>query len=60
MSPSDPPMGLLLVDDHTIVREGLRRVLETASDAWQITEAGSGFQALQCLRERPSTCRCRA
>jgi DNA-binding NarL/FixJ family response regulator len=53
MSPSDPPMGLLLVDDHTIVREGLRRVLETASDAWQITEAGSGFQALQCLRERP-------
>jgi DNA-binding NarL/FixJ family response regulator len=53
MSPTDPRLGLLLVDDHTIVREGLRRVLETASDAWQITEAGSGFQALQCLRDRP-------
>jgi DNA-binding NarL/FixJ family response regulator len=46
-------LGLLLVDDHTIVREGLRRILETAGDAWQITEAGSGFQALECLRRQP-------
>jgi len=45
--------GLLLVDDHTIVREGLRRILDTAGDAWQITEAGSGFQALECLRRQP-------
>ena len=46
-------LGLLLVDDHTIVREGLRRILETAADPWQITEAGSGFQALECLRRQP-------
>jgi DNA-binding NarL/FixJ family response regulator len=46
-------LGLLLVDDHTIVREGLRRILEAAADAWQITEAGSGFQALECLRRQP-------
>jgi DNA-binding NarL/FixJ family response regulator len=46
-------LGLLLVDDHTIVREGLRRIIETAGDAWQITEAGSGFQALECLRRQP-------
>jgi DNA-binding NarL/FixJ family response regulator len=48
--PTDLRQGLLLVDDHTIVREGLRRILETVADEWQITEAGSGFQALECLR----------
>lgn len=46
----DPRRGLLLVDDHTIVREGLKRILEAVADEWQITEAGSGFQALECLR----------
>jgi DNA-binding NarL/FixJ family response regulator len=44
--------GLLLVDDHTIVREGLKRVLEPISGEWQITEAGTGFQALECLRRQ--------
>jgi len=44
--------GLLLVDDHTIVREGLRRILEAVADQWQIIEAGSGFQALECLRRQ--------
>jgi DNA-binding NarL/FixJ family response regulator len=44
--------GLLLVDDHTIVREGLRRILEAVADRWQISEAGSGFQALECLRRQ--------
>jgi two-component system invasion response regulator UvrY len=44
--------GLLLVDDHTIVREGLRRILEAVADEWQIIEAGSGFQALECLRRQ--------
>jgi DNA-binding NarL/FixJ family response regulator len=44
--------GILLVDDHTIVREGLRRILEAVADEWQIIEAGSGFQALECLRRQ--------
>ena len=48
-----PRRGLLLVDDHTIVREGLKRILEAVADEWQITEAGSGFQALECLRRAP-------
>ena len=43
-------LQLLLVDDHTIVREGLKRVLEPIADDWAITEAGTGFQALECLR----------
>lgn len=45
--------GLLLVDDHTIVREGLKRILEAVADEWQITEAGGGFQALECLKRAP-------
>jgi DNA-binding NarL/FixJ family response regulator len=48
--PGTGPSTVLLVDDHTIVREGLKRILETAADDWEITEAGSGFQALECLR----------
>ena len=46
-------LRVLLVDDHTIVREGLRRILEAVADQWQIIEAGSGFQALECLRGQP-------
>ena len=53
MPAPDTRHGLLLVDDHTIVREGLRRILETVSHEWQITGAGSGFQALECLRRAP-------
>jgi DNA-binding NarL/FixJ family response regulator len=45
-------LRLLLVDDHSIVREGLRRVLEAQSKGWSIAEASSGFQALDCLRQQ--------
>ena len=44
--------NLLLVDDHTIVREGLKRVLEPIAADWAITEVGTGFQALECLRRQ--------
>lgn len=47
------PRGLLLVDDHTIVREGVRRVLEPIAADWAITEAASAFQALELLRRQP-------
>ena len=43
---------LLLVDEHTVVREGLRRVLEGCGEGWSVVEAASGFQALECLREQ--------
>ncbi|MBE0548638.1 MAG: response regulator transcription factor, partial [Rubrivivax sp.] len=48
--PGPPAVRLLLVDDHTIVREGLKRVLEGTGEGWDITEEGSGFQALDSLR----------
>lgn len=55
MTPTDCPgrRGLLLVDDHTIVREGIRRILEPVASEWAVTEAGTGFQALECLRRLP-------
>lgn len=41
---------MLLVDDHTIVREGLRRVLDPIASNWALAEAETGFQALEFLR----------
>ena len=46
------PMHLLLVDDHQIVREGLKRLLASDENQWAITEVSSGHQALDCLRQR--------
>jgi DNA-binding NarL/FixJ family response regulator len=46
------PLQLLLVDDHSIVREGLKRVLALSSSLWTIAEAGTGFQALEVLRQQ--------
>ena len=50
--PMPAPRHLLIVDDHTIVREGLRRILEGTGE-WTVAEAGSGFQALELLRRQP-------
>jgi DNA-binding NarL/FixJ family response regulator len=44
------PRTLLLVDDHTIVREGVKRILEPLADDWAVLEAATAFQALECLR----------
>jgi DNA-binding NarL/FixJ family response regulator len=38
---------ILLADDHTIVRRGLRMVLETAPDLEVIAEAGDGIEAVE-------------
>lgn len=52
MSPAapNPLTRLLLVDDHTIVREGLKRILEAHCAEWQVAEASSAFQALEVMR----------
>lgn len=51
--PSPALLNLLLVDDHTVVREGLKRLIDPEANQWSITEAGTGFQALECLRRHP-------
>ena len=45
-------LRLLIVDDHAVVREGLKRVLESTSAGWQVAEADGGFQALDLLRRQ--------
>lgn len=42
-----PPIRILLVDDHDIVREGWRAVLEQCADFQVIGEAASGGHAVQ-------------
>jgi DNA-binding NarL/FixJ family response regulator len=52
-TPRETLLRLLLVDDHTVVREGLKRLLDPQGNQWSITEAGTGFQALEYLRRQP-------
>ena len=42
---------LLLVDDHDLVRSGLRRLLEEESDFEVVGEAGTGEDALKMARD---------
>jgi DNA-binding NarL/FixJ family response regulator len=44
-------LKILIADDHTIVREGLRSLLEKEPDLVVVAEAGSGSAAVQLARE---------
>lgn len=47
MSQSMPnPLRILLVDDHNVLRDGLRALLEHEADLQVVGEAGSGAQAI--------------
>jgi DNA-binding NarL/FixJ family response regulator len=43
---------VLLADDHSIVREGLRRIIEESEDIEVIAEADDGRTAIQLAREK--------
>lgn len=43
-------IGVLLVDDHELVRTGIRRLLEDQEDFIILGEAGSGEEAMDMLR----------
>jgi len=43
---------LLLADDHAVLRTGLRRLLSDIADLEVVSEAGSGFEALEVLRTK--------
>jgi DNA-binding NarL/FixJ family response regulator len=45
------PIRLLLVDDHAVVREGYRRLLERRGDLSIVAEAASAGAALSAFRE---------
>ncbi|WP_088146095.1 response regulator [Achromobacter denitrificans] len=44
---------VMLADDHTLLRAGLRRLLEHAGDISVEGEAGNGAEALALLAQRP-------
>lgn len=43
-------LEVLIVDDHAIVREGLARILQACGQPWRVSEAATGFQALDRVR----------
>lgn len=47
------PIKVLLVDDHLVVRSGLRALLGTQPDFEVVAEAASGEEALQLLEREP-------
>jgi DNA-binding NarL/FixJ family response regulator len=46
-------LQIMIVDDHAIVRDGLRRVMQAADAQWLVREASGGLQALESLRRQP-------
>ena len=44
-------ISVLLVDDHSLVRRGFRRILEDESDMYVVGEASSGSEALELARK---------
>jgi DNA-binding NarL/FixJ family response regulator len=54
MNPTGDRIRILIVDDHTLVREGLREILETQPDMSVVAEAGdSGTAVMQAAKEQP-------
>lgn len=47
----DKTVKVILVDDHPVVRDGYRRLLEQMPDIKVIAEADSGESGLDCYRE---------
>jgi len=52
-NPEDARMRILVIDDHAVVREGLKRMLEASEPTWAIEEASNGFEALDRVRNQP-------
>lgn len=47
-----PPIRVLVVDDHAVVRAGIRALLEQMADVQVVGEAANGREALQFLKTR--------
>jgi DNA-binding NarL/FixJ family response regulator len=44
------PIRIILADDHTLVRAGLRRILEDEVDMTVVAEAADGAEAVRCAQ----------
>ncbi len=45
------PTRILLADDHTLMRQGLRHILESHADFDIVAEAASGIEAVEAARQ---------
>lgn len=45
-------INIILVDDHTIIRQGIKILLEYQSDIQIVAEASSGAEALKVLKQK--------
>ncbi|MDP9372930.1 MAG: response regulator transcription factor, partial [Chloroflexota bacterium] len=50
-TPPSPPLRVLLADDHTVVRHGVRAYLGLTGDITVVGEAGDGREAVRLARE---------
>jgi DNA-binding NarL/FixJ family response regulator len=44
-------LRILIVDDHAIVREGLKRMLEATAPRWKVDATANGQEALEQMRQ---------
>jgi two-component system, NarL family, nitrate/nitrite response regulator NarL len=51
MKHTDPPVRIVIADDHAIVRDGLRKLLELQAGLSVVGEAADGLEAIERARE---------
>ena len=51
-SKEEPMYQVLIVDDHAVVRRGLRQIVAEESETWQAAEACNAAQAMQLLQQK--------
>lgn len=51
---SGPPVRVILADDHTLVRAGIRRIVESQSGYVVVGEAADGDEAVTVIRSVPA------
>lgn len=47
------PVSVMIADDHSMVREGIKQLLELDNEILVVSEANNGKQCLELLEERP-------
>ena len=51
MTAEAPPIQVLLVDDHSVVRRGIEAYLEVVDDIEMLGQAATGREALERIAE---------